>query len=90
MKHRLPNLYSFAEDSNITLKQMFLQQGRTNIFRPNLSVQAQQELYTLHVQLAQINLRDGVKVDLLWKWTATGQFTVKSAYTSLKGGKREF
>lgn len=46
MKHKFPNLFSFVIDTGQTLRQwrMLLQTNMTNLFRPNLSIEAEQEL----------------------------------------------
>lgn len=75
LKHLLPNLYSFAEDNNITLRQAVLTMAGTTQFRPNLSEDAHQELNTLRNQLSQLDLQAGTSDDLRWRWNDNGQIS---------------
>lgn len=88
MKHKLPNLYSFTMDSNIILSQALHDRRMLHLFRPNLSIEARQELSILQAELVQINLQLDVRDDIIWRWTAIGEFTVKLAYIELTGRPR--
>lgn len=90
LKMRLPNLFSFARDTGITLSKAKgeLATDMLRLFRPNLSITAQEELQNLCQWLLGMNLQQGCNDRIIWRSDATGKFSLKSAYKSLKGGPR--
>lgn len=88
---KLPHLFSFGIDTGCTLRQakMSQQADMTMLFRPNLSIEAQQEFQQLSDILDEIYLQQGGIDVVHWKGHGTGIYTVKSAYRRLKKVKTD-
>lgn len=85
LKYKLNILYTFTLQKDITLRQFHLLQDISDLFRPVLSEEAQQQYPTLEGirdQHHRANLT--IPDDAIWKGTEQGEFTVQSAYYNLK------
>lgn len=88
LKMELPNLYTHALNTTTTLVQAVTSQDIRGMFVHSLPILAEQELQKLRQLLQSTTLDQHAHDDIQWKWKASGQFTVKSAYTALKDGPR--
>ena len=88
-KNILTAIFSFARDADITLLAMVTMRDLSQRFRPNLSTTAQEELLILTRWLMTVTLDPLQEDEPKWKWNATGEFTVQSAYRALKTGPLE-
>lgn len=88
MRDCFQDLHTFSIDTDITLNQAVqaLQNGIEILFHPTLSTTAQEELQQLCISLEGIQLQYGQSDTISWRQHAKGEFTVKSAYTAIKGG----
>lgn len=80
----LPNLYSHAIDQNVTLQEIITSTSLEGFFRLIISDIAMAEFRSLQSLLAQLTTHPNTPDDIVWIWTESGIFTVKSAYRALK------
>jgi hypothetical protein len=88
MKRRFNILYTFAREKEASLRTVLYTDDLSALFRPVLSEQAQTEMNSFVEVVAQTRLvmSNGQLDDAIWKGHASGSFTVKSAYFTLKNG----
>lgn len=86
LKHRLPYIYSYALQPELTLQQLATSQDMAINFRSNLSREAHLDLQTMMQWVSAMVLRPLMADEPKWNWTGTGEFTVQSAYRALKTG----
>ena len=84
LSQSLPNLYSHAIDQNVSLQEVRTATALTDFFRLITSNIALSEFTTLQQLMAQLNLQPNTHDDIVWIWTDSGLFTVKSAYRAMK------
>lgn len=88
-KHILPDIYSYAVDTDISLRAMATAGSFNGKFRPNLSTTAEEELTALTGWISALRLDPLQRDEPKWKWNAHGEFTVQSAYRAMKTGPLE-
>ena len=89
LSYTYPNLYTYAIDSEARLREVLQSDSIQNCFRGNFSEEATNEMAQFQRQLAIHSVQLSQSEDgLIWKWTKTENFTVKSGYQGLMDSPR--
>ncbi|XP_078149464.1 uncharacterized protein LOC144544782 [Carex rostrata] len=84
----LPDLYTHALDTQITLIEVSQISNLRSLFRSISSDMANQELVQLQFILSDLVLNPQIEDDIKWKWNVSGQYTVQAGYRAMKDGPR--
>lgn len=80
----LPDLYTHAIDTQITLYEVSQVSNLTALFRPISSDTANLELVKLQNSLSGMVLNPITKDDISWKWKESGPYKVREGYKAMK------